>query len=73
MKMFGRNSNKQGCVVSKTGFCLEYFELWNNSILYIHQGGKVHDYSQSAKIKFGGALRDVRRDTSSIATCLIES
>jgi hypothetical protein len=29
----------------------------------IHQGGEVHDYSQSAKIRSRGAPRDVRRES----------
>jgi hypothetical protein len=33
-----------------------------NCILIIHQGGEVHDYSQSAKIRSRGAPRDVRRE-----------
>jgi hypothetical protein len=28
----------------------------------MHQGGEVHDYNQSAKIRSGGVPRDVRRE-----------
>jgi hypothetical protein len=28
----------------------------------IHQGGEIHDYNQSAKIRSRGAPRDVRRE-----------
>jgi hypothetical protein len=33
-----------------------------DSILYVYQGGEVHDYSQSAKIRARGAPRVVRRE-----------
>jgi hypothetical protein len=35
----------------------------NNLNWYImHQGREVHDYSQTAKIRYRGAPRDVRRE-----------
>jgi hypothetical protein len=35
---------------------------YKNSIGIIHQGGEVHDYTQSAKIRSRGSPRDVRRE-----------
>jgi hypothetical protein len=37
-------------------------ENFLNIYYIIHQGGEVHDYSQSPKIRSRGAPRDVRRE-----------
>jgi hypothetical protein len=34
----------------------------NKNLYIIHQGGEVHDYSQSAKIRSRGSPRDVKRE-----------